>query len=92
MIGVSLEEAVEGNLPFIAIAFNEFPDPLLLLWREWSVPALIFIVELHAVQITGEALAHGGEVFLHHTVKEMTKASCPYHDIALVIPTALTAF
>ena len=92
MIDVSLIVTVEGNLPFVAITLDEISDPLLLLWREWSVPALIFIVELHAVQITGEALAHGGEVFLHHTVKEMTKASCPYHDIALVIPTALTAF
>ena len=57
MIGVSFVVTIEGDLPFVAIALDEISDPLLLLWREWSVPALIFIVELHAVQITGEALA-----------------------------------
>ena len=92
MIGVSLEVTVERDLPFVAIALDEISDPLLLFWRYWPVTAFIFIVELHAVQVSGESFAHGGIVFLHHTVIKTREAGSPYYDGAFVIPAALTAF
>ena len=74
MIGIIFVVTVEGNLPFIAIALNKVPNPLLLFWREWSVATFIFILELHAMQIPGNGFAHGSEIFLHHTVKETTES------------------
>ena len=92
MILISLAEAVERHLPFIAIALDELPDPCLLFWWERSVATFILIIELCAMQVSGEFLSNIGVVFLHHTVEKTTEPQRPYHNFPFVLPTALITF
>ena len=71
---VCLSKAVERHLPFIAAVLHYLANPLLLLWAERPVAALVFVVHLGAMQIVSDAFAHRRVVPFQHLVVEVTES------------------